>query len=326
MTNKWIQFYQKHSKLLISLCIILAIVAFSAVIVLRKINEPKVKEDSFTFEVNSELTQSASFYMENVKDELAGLNFKTVDTKKLGTYEGYIIYDGLLYEIQFVIQDTTAPQLTFEHDRFVFALSASLEEVNAELNQYLNITDNYELAYAPVDILSSIPSEEKELIVHMTMSDKSGNVSQESTITIQFSEDGSEKEGLAKEELTVNLTSTAQADTSTPEDQLPSNQEPETPPEEEETPTPDSEVNEEQPTEYTYPTYNNNQNETGGGNSPTNTDDQTDQETTPPSSGEGTEGEGAEGNDSESSDDGQHEGNGTENEIDKPNEDGSLFG
>lgn len=316
MTNQWIQFYQKHSKLLISLCIVLAIAAFSAVVLLRKINEPKVKQDSFAFEVNSELTQSASFYMENVKDDLAGLNFKTVDTKKLGTYEGYIFYDGLLYEIQFVIQDTTAPQLTLEHDRFVFALNASLQDVNAELNQYLNITDNYELAYAPVEVLSSIPSEEKELIVSLTVSDKSGNISQASTLSIQFTEDGNEKEGLTQEQLTVNLSSTAQADTSTPEDQLPSVQEPQTPPEEE-TPTP--EVNEELPTQYQYPNYNNNY------NGPGETENQN-QQPSEGSQGEGTEGEGSESSAGGQNDLSNEEGSqGTGNETEHSNDGNNLF-
>lgn len=255
-TNKWIQFCQKHAKLLISLCIILVIAAFAGVLLLQKINEPKVKRDVFVFEVNTELDDKASAYLENIDDEKAGINFKDVNIHKVGTYQGYVVYDGLLYDINFDIKDRTAPVLATSNERYVFSLYASVEEVNEAINNDITITDNYELDYAPLNVIESMPIEEKELTVRLSISDKSENRSNEVTITIQFTEDGVEKEELPKEDVIRQLSSTAQADTSTPKEETPPVENPEEEPEE----APQEEPTQEPTEEPKEPTGNSNAN------------------------------------------------------------------
>lgn len=174
-----------------------------------------VKQESFTTEVNEEIKQEATLYLDGIDETAsASYDFTTVDIKKLGYYEGKIIYNGHTYKISFEVVDTKKPVVKLTNEqKFVFDLDASVEEVNNKINEVLEITDNYEKEFEPIKVINEIPSEEVELDVKVTVKDSSGNESDPITVTIQFTESGEEKEDIKKEEKTVTTVSKETAET-----------------------------------------------------------------------------------------------------------------
>lgn len=174
-----------------------------------------VKQETFKTEVNEEIKQEATLYLDGIDEKAsASYDFTTVDTKKLGYYEGKIIYNGHTYKINFEVVDTKKPVVKLTNEqKFVFDLDASVEEVNNKINEALEITDNYEKEFEPVKVIDAIPSEEVELDVKVTVKDSSGNESDPITVTIQFTETGEEKEDIKKEEKTVTTVSKETAET-----------------------------------------------------------------------------------------------------------------
>lgn len=174
-----------------------------------------VKQESFTTEVNEEIKQEATLYLDGIDETAsASYDFTTVDIKKLGYYEGKIIYNAHTYKINFEVVDTQKPVVKLNNEqKFVFELDASVDDVNNKINESLEITDNYEKEFEPVKVIDAIPSEEVELDVKVTVKDSSGNESDPITVTIQFTSDGEEKEDIKKEEKTVTTVSKETAET-----------------------------------------------------------------------------------------------------------------
>lgn len=174
-----------------------------------------VKQETFKAEVNEEIKQEATLYLDGIDEKAsASYDFTTVDIKKLGYYEGKIIYNGHTYKINFEVVDTQKPVVKLTNgEKFVFDLDASVEEVNNKINEVLEITDNYEKEFEPIKVIDAIPSEEVELDVKVTVKDSSGNESDPITVTIQFTETGEEKDDIKKEEKTVTTVSKETAET-----------------------------------------------------------------------------------------------------------------
>lgn len=178
---------------------VLIIIGFSIAATTGK-TEIKIKKDLFVHEVNTELDQKASTYLDGAKDDQAKVDFTKVDSKKLGKYDGTIKYDGTDYTIKFEVKDTTKPVIKTKKTKFAFTLDTSVEDVNIAINKELTITDNYDKKFDTLKVIKEVPTEEKEVAVKLSVKDTSGNKSDDISITVQFTEDGTEKDDLNKEE------------------------------------------------------------------------------------------------------------------------------
>lgn len=201
--EKMKEMFLEHKKVAIGGAIaLLTIICVSVALLNTGKTEVKVKQDLFTHEVNTELDQKASTYLDGAKDDRAKVDFAKVDTKKLGKYDGTIKYDGTDYTIKFEVKDTTKPVIKAKKTKFAFTLDSSIEDINKAINKELTITDNYDKKFDALKVIKEVPTEEKEVVVKLSVKDTSGNKSDEVSITIQYTEDGTEKDDLKKEEKT----------------------------------------------------------------------------------------------------------------------------
>lgn len=208
LRRKWMKFIKKY---MIAVLIFVALIVVFIFVAAFFSQGVEVKQDLFSHEVNTELDQNAGTYLRNVREEDAQVNFKEVDIHELGNYHGSIFYEDETYDIPIKVVDTTAPSVSITKDEFVFSLDTTLEEVNQTIFAALTITDNYEAEFAQMEIISELPTEEKEMLVLFSVKDMSDNQSNEVKITILFTKDGQYKEALAKEEITRELNSTAKS-------------------------------------------------------------------------------------------------------------------
>lgn len=212
--EKMKEMFLEHKKVAIGGTIaILAIICVSIALLNTGKTEVKVKKELFTHEVNTELDQKASTYLDGAKDDQAKVNFDKVDTKKLGKYDGIIKYDGTDYTINFEVKDTTKPVIKAKKTKFAFTLDTSVEDVNKAINKELTITDNYDKKFDALKVIKEVPTEEKELVVKLSVKDTSGNKSDEVSITVQLTADGTEKEDLKKEEKTNEVVTNTKENT-----------------------------------------------------------------------------------------------------------------
>lgn len=198
--KSWFKQNQKKAYAIGGGIIVVLIIAGIAVSSSMSKTKIKVKKDLFVHEVNTELDQKASTYLDGVKDDQAKVDFAKIDTKKLGKYDGVIKYDGTDYTIKFEVKDTTKPVIKAKKTKFAFTLDTSLDDVNKAINKELTITDNYDMKFDALKVITELPTEEKEVVVKLSVKDTNGNKSDEVSITVQFTEDGTEKDNLNKEQ------------------------------------------------------------------------------------------------------------------------------
>lgn len=174
------------------------------------------KATDFDINVNTEVDTDITKYLDGVKNpEQVKVDWKTVDTTKIGNYDVTIKYKDNDYKVTFHVVDKEKPVIKLSKTEFVFPLGVSLDNVNRTINESIKITDNYDQKFDALNVITEIPTEEKEVIVKISVKDTSGNKSDEVSITAQFTEDGEEKNDLKKEKVTQGNTSTTKPSNST---------------------------------------------------------------------------------------------------------------
>lgn len=207
--------YSAHKKAFNITGIALVVMALVAAVVSMTTKNITLKKDLFVIEVKEPLDKNITTYLDGVSDDdVATFDFDGVDIDKLGYYKGQIDLKSNTFDVNFEVVDTKAPTLGFKDaDKFIFDLGISVDEVNSKINDEINITDNYEKEFEPIKVIDEVPTEEIEIQVKLTVKDSSGNESKPITVTIQFTEDGEEKQDIKKEEKTVSTVSKETAET-----------------------------------------------------------------------------------------------------------------
>lgn len=201
--DRWFRFIKKY--IIVILVFVAALIGFILMMAVFNGNEVTLKQEEFLHEVNTELEETASIYLEHVDEQHAEIDFSKVNTHELGQYQGLIMYEEKIYPISFIVQDTIPPVLESNKTTYVFSLDESLEMVNNELNQNIMITDNYDTGFAPLEIVTELPGEEKELMITLSVMDTSDNMSNVIVVSIQFTDTGEFSDHVPKEEITKNI-------------------------------------------------------------------------------------------------------------------------
>lgn len=173
-------------------------------------NTVELKAKEFETPVKEDISLVASTYLKAVKkDSKISFEDSNLDVNKIGTYDVIIKYDNKEYAIKVKVVDKEKPVIEFHKMLYVFNLKKSVKDVNKAINKEIKITDNYDKVFNDLNVISSIPREEKEVICKLNVKDSSNNVSGPFEIKVQFTKNGKEKTGLKQEiktiEITVNL-------------------------------------------------------------------------------------------------------------------------
>lgn len=211
--KKWIEYRRRWMrwirKYIIVILIFILILTLTLLFVACFHGEVTVKETAFVHEVNTQLDLRAKTYLNHIEESDAIVDFHEVDIHHIGNYQGVITYEEKDYPIPIKVKDTIAPQLIALRNHFVFPLNTEVSEVNAQINQELQIHDNYETAFAPLELLNEIPEEPEQITLHLQVKDTSGNASNEIAVSISFQDEEKAQELLARD-LEQVLNSTAQ--------------------------------------------------------------------------------------------------------------------
>lgn len=170
-------------------------------------NTVELKAKEFETPVKEDISLAASTYLKAVKkDSKISFEDSNLDINKIGTYDVIIKYDNKEYAIKVKVVDKEKPVIAIHKKLFVFDLKTSVKEVNKAINKEIKITDNYDKIFNDLNVIISIPKEEKEVVCKLNVKDTSDNVSESVEIKVQFTKNGKEKTGLKQETKTVETT------------------------------------------------------------------------------------------------------------------------
>lgn len=172
------------------------IVCSLGIVLLVQANEEVVlKQDVFTMEVNKEIELDIELYLEGVKQpKKAVFHFDDVNIEQLGEYPASIEYKGVTYAFTFNIKDTTKPTLDITMNSFTFSLASSLEEVNKEIQDAIEIKDNYDREFEKIQVINEIPNVPQKVESTFSVKDSSGNESEQATVYVEFIADDTSEE------------------------------------------------------------------------------------------------------------------------------------
>lgn len=166
----------------------------------------KLKSQILEFPVKEELDLDAKNYFNPVgKEKEVVIKKSDVDVQKIGTYTMSIQYENKDYNVKIKIIDKEKPVVHCKKKTLVFPLSTDLKTVNETIQNNVAITDNYDKTFE-LPKVSKIPSSASEVILRIKVKDKSGNESDETKLTLQFTEDGKKQTNLSSQEEKTSLT------------------------------------------------------------------------------------------------------------------------
>lgn len=208
----WFKENQKKALGITAAIITVLIVVVVSIVTASNSEKVEIKQAEIEHPVKTELKKDPEAFLDGVKyPDNVTFNDEKVDINKLGDYDLVIHYKDVDYTIKVKVVDKEKPVITLEKETFAFPLDSTIEEVNESINKELKIKDNYDEEFDPIEVIKEIPESEKEVEATFTIKDSSNNESDPIKITIQFTSDGTEKDGLEKEESKVETKANTKA-------------------------------------------------------------------------------------------------------------------
>lgn len=147
------------------------------------------KATDFDINVNTEVDTDITKYLDGVKNpEQVKVDWKTVDTTKIGNYDVTIKYKDNDYKVTFHVVDKEKPVIKLSKTEFEFTLDTSLEDVNKTINDSVKVTDNYDKKFEPVKAVTELPKETGEQTYNLSVKDTTGNESDKVQIKVNYTE------------------------------------------------------------------------------------------------------------------------------------------
>ncbi|MCR0348152.1 hypothetical protein DWW36_04830 [Erysipelotrichaceae bacterium AF15-26LB] len=170
-------------------------------------SKPVLKAKEIEVSVHKELDLSASCFFDSAgKSDKVTVKSGNLDIQKLGTYAITIAYEKETYDVKVKVVDKEKPVLKWKKDKLIFKTGTDADKVNSAIRENAVITDNYDKSFQDLPDMKNLPKTEKEIIYDVQVKDSSGNVSDKSTLILQFTSDGKKKENLKQERTSVSIT------------------------------------------------------------------------------------------------------------------------
>lgn len=170
-------------------------------------SKPVLKAKEIEVSVHKELDLSASCFFDSAgKADKVTVKSGNLDIQKLGTYAITIAYEKETYDVKVKVVDKEKPVLKWKKDKLIFKTGTDADKVNSAIRENAVITDNYDKSFQDLPDMKNLPKTEKEIIYDVQVKDSSGNVSDKSTLILQFTSDGKKKENLKQERTSVSIT------------------------------------------------------------------------------------------------------------------------
>lgn len=152
------------------------------------------KATDFEINVNTEVSTDITKYLDGVKNpDQVKVDWKIVDTTKIGDYDVMINYKDNDYKLTFHVSDKEKPVLKLSKTEFEFTLDTSIDDVNKTINESITITDNYDKKFEPVKAVTELPKETGEQTYNLSVKDTTGNESDKVQIKVNYTESQEEE-------------------------------------------------------------------------------------------------------------------------------------
>lgn len=199
--NKIKSYYTTHKKLVLG--IVVGVIAVVLIAAMLYMNREQVKQlvTDYDVNVNAEVDTDITKYLEGVKSpDQVEADWKSIDTKKVGTYDVLLKYKSTDYKITFHVRDMDSPIVKLSKKEFTFSLDSSVEDINNVINESISVVDNYDKEFKTINVVSELPKEVGEQTYNVSVKDQAGNESMKEQIKVIYTEPKEEPEDSQQQE------------------------------------------------------------------------------------------------------------------------------